>query len=77
MNRIRFDGIPSWLDGIRFDGWWLRHKQPSIAGIPKFTANRRECVSLYGKSIVPLQATVALMRVQFLALLTKELYESV
>lgn len=62
------DAIPRWLDGIRFDGWWLRH-QPQTAGIDRTrsVSARRECINLYGRSIVPLQAAVALMRVQFLA----------
>jgi DNA (cytosine-5)-methyltransferase 1 len=60
------DGISDWLGGIRFDGWWLRHF-PQSPGINRYTPGRRECVSLYGKSIVPLQAAIALMRVQFLA----------
>jgi DNA (cytosine-5)-methyltransferase 1 len=67
------DGIPDWLDGIRFDGWWL--KVPQKSGIARFTKGRRECVSLYGKSIVPLQAAIALMRVQFLASITGSSHE--
>lgn len=61
-----FNEIPAWLDGISFDvdNWG---NPPSGAGIEPRTPGRRECVSLYGKSIVPLQAAVALMRVQFLA----------
>nr|MCU0547244.1 DNA cytosine methyltransferase [Oscillatoriaceae cyanobacterium Prado104] len=59
------DGIPSWLDGIRFDGFWLKH-YPQQPGIARRTRGRRDCVSLYGRSIVPLCAVVALMRIQFL-----------
>jgi len=60
-----FDEIPAWLDGINFDVNW--GNPPIRSGIEPRTPGRRECVSLYGKSIVPLQAAVALMRVQFLA----------
>jgi len=57
--------IPPWLDGINFDVNW--GQPPTHPGLEPRTPGRRECVSLYGKSIVPLQAVVALMRVQFLA----------
>jgi len=60
-----FDELPAWLDGINFDVNW--GNPPIRSGIEPRTPGRRECVSLYGKSIVPLQAAVALMRVQFLA----------
>jgi len=59
------DAVQPWLDGISFDDNW--GKPPTRAGLEPRTPGRRECVSLYGKSIVPLQAAVALMRVQFLA----------
>ena len=65
-----FDEIPPWLDGINFDVNW--GNSPIRSGIEPRTPGRRECVSLYGKSIVPLQASVALMRVQFLANLQYE-----
>lgn len=60
------DGIPEWLDGISFDGYW-KTGAPQEPGIAKYTPGRRECVSLYGKSIVPQQALVPLLRVQYLA----------
>lgn len=60
------DGVPDWLDGISFDGYW-KAGYPKTTGIAKYTAGRRECVSLYGKSIVPQQALVPLLRVQYLA----------
>lgn len=60
-----FDELPAWLDGINFDVNW--GNPPIRSGIERRTPGRRECVNLYGKSIVPLQAAVALMRVQFLA----------
>jgi DNA (cytosine-5)-methyltransferase 1 len=59
------NAVPGWLDGINFDVNW--GKPPTRSGIEPRTPGRRECVSLYGKSIVPVQAAVALMRVQFLA----------
>lgn len=61
------DGIPIWLGGINFDGWWKFNKSPLNSGIGLRTYGRRESVSLYGKSIVPQCATLPLMRIQFLA----------
>lgn len=62
------DGVPEWLDGISFDGYWREGiKPPLAAGIAKYTPGRRECVNLYGRSIVPQQALIPLMRVQYLA----------
>ena len=59
------DGFSGWVDGIGFDVNW--GEPPVRSGIQPRTPGRAECVSLYGKSIVPLQAAVALMRLQFLA----------
>ncbi|MFS8120121.1 MAG: DNA cytosine methyltransferase, partial [Microcoleus sp.] len=59
------DAIFPWLGGINFDVNW--GKPPTHPGLKPRTPGRRECVSLYGRSIVPLQAAVALMRIQFLA----------
>jgi DNA (cytosine-5)-methyltransferase 1 len=64
------DGIPRWLDGINFDGWWRSHPAPIESGIAPRTAGRRECVNLYGKSIVPLQAAITLLRLKYLVELT-------
>ncbi|WP_332997557.1 DNA cytosine methyltransferase [Microcoleus sp. A006_D1] len=58
--------IPPWLGGISFDAHnWAN--PPIRSGLSPRTPGRRECVSFYGRSIVPLQAAVALMRIQFLA----------
>jgi DNA (cytosine-5)-methyltransferase 1 len=62
------DGFSPWLDGIGpVDGWWKFNQPPISAGIEPRTPGRRECVSLYGRSIVPQCAAIALMRIQFLA----------
>ncbi len=61
------DGIPRWMDNISHDNWWKSNQPPVSAGIEPWTPGRRECVSLYGRSIVPQCAAIALMRVQFLA----------
>lgn len=60
------DGIPCWLDGINFNGWWQNNSPPTQSGIKPRTAGRRECINLYGRSIVPLQAAIALMRLKYL-----------
>ena len=57
--------VSNWVDGIGFDVNW--GEPPVRSGVQPRTPGRAECVSLYGKSIVPLQAAVALMRLQFLA----------
>jgi DNA (cytosine-5)-methyltransferase 1 len=61
------DGFPQWMAGISVDNWWKYNQPPVSAGIEPRTPERRECVSLYGRSIVPQCAAIALMRVQFLA----------
>ncbi len=61
------DAVPPWLDGISVSNWWKCNQPPTESGIAPRTPGRRECVSLYGRSIVPIQAANALMRVQFLA----------
>ena len=66
------DGFPQWMDGICVDEWWKFNQPPIESGVAPRTPGRRECVSLYGRSIVPQCAAIALMRVQFLASLTKE-----
>jgi len=78
LNRVRVDdGIPKWLGGISFDCWWKANRPPQKPGIRKeaertkatikATSISRQAITLYGKSIVPLQAAIALMRVHFLA----------
>jgi len=62
--------FPSWLDGISFNGWWNYNKPPSKCGVKPRTKGRRECINLYGGSIVTLQAAIPLMRLKFLATLT-------
>lgn len=61
------DGVSQWLDGICVSNWWKLNQPPLNSGIEPRTPGRRECVSLYGKSIVPQCAAIALMRIQFLA----------
>ncbi|PSB52154.1 hypothetical protein C7B67_08175 [filamentous cyanobacterium Phorm 6] len=61
------DGFSPWMDRISVDAWWRANQPPTESGIAPRTPGRRECVSLYGKSIVPQCAAIALMRVQFLA----------
>jgi len=60
------DGVPAWLDGVGFDGWWGCNPPPFGSGVGRRVGGRRECVSLYGRSIVPLQAVVPLLRLRFL-----------
>jgi len=65
---VRVDArVPAYLGGISVDNWWKFNQPPVSAGIEPRTPGRRECVSLYGRSIVPQCAAIALQRVQFLA----------
>jgi DNA (cytosine-5)-methyltransferase 1 len=61
------NGLSSWLSGVSYSGWWGTNKPPLDCGVPRNTAGRREAINLIGRSIVPLQAAIALMRVKFLA----------
>jgi DNA (cytosine-5)-methyltransferase 1 len=61
------DGISGWLSGVSFSGWWKHNPRPISSGVQPRTPGRREAINLVGRSIVPLQAAIALMRVKFLA----------
>jgi DNA (cytosine-5)-methyltransferase 1 len=61
------DGVPQWLFGLSYSGWWKFNKPPLNCGVPRNTPGRREAINLIGRSIVPLQAAIPLMRVKFLA----------
>lgn len=60
------DGISGWLSGVSFSGWWKHNPRPISSGVQPRTPGRREAINLVGRSIVPLQAAIALMRVKFL-----------
>jgi DNA (cytosine-5)-methyltransferase 1 len=61
------NGIPQWLSGLSYSGWWQVNQPPVNPGIPRYTPGRREAINLIGRSIVPLQAAIPLMRVKYLA----------
>ncbi|MBD2386026.1 DNA cytosine methyltransferase [Cylindrospermum sp. FACHB-282] len=61
------DGVPPWILGVSYLGWWKTNKPPLDCGVPRKTAGRREAINLVSRSIVPCQAAIALMRVKFLA----------
>jgi DNA (cytosine-5)-methyltransferase 1 len=63
------DGVPEYLAGIAYSGWWQENSPPISPGIQtafKRKSQRREMINLIGRSIVPLQAAIALLRVKFL-----------
>ena len=60
------DAVPRWLSGLSYSGWWKFNKPPLNCGVPRNTPGRREAINLIGRSIVPLQAAIPLMRVKFL-----------
>ncbi|MEG4857116.1 DNA cytosine methyltransferase [Microcoleus sp. K1-B6] len=59
--------IPSYLAGVHYDYWWRMNPPPVSPGLKPRTPGRREAVTLAGLSICVPQATVPLMRLQFLA----------
>ncbi|MBD2499861.1 DNA cytosine methyltransferase [Anabaena azotica] len=61
------DGIPGYLAGLSYSGWWKRNPAPVDSGVQPRSPGRREAINLIGRSIVPLQAAITLMRVKFLA----------
>ena len=67
------NGVPNYLFGLSYNGWWKHNLPPTDAGIDKLEINpssRRKMINLIGRSIVPLQAAIALMRLKFLVSLT-------
>ncbi|WP_445299882.1 DNA cytosine methyltransferase [Microcoleus sp. AT3-D2] len=61
------NGVPSYLAGVHYDHWWRMNPPPVSPGLKPRTPGRREAVTLAGLSICVPQATVPLMRLQFLA----------
>ena len=59
--------VPDYLAGVHYENWWRKNPPPINVGLPRRTLGRAEAVSLVGKSICVPQATVPLMRLQFLA----------
>jgi DNA (cytosine-5)-methyltransferase 1 len=65
------NGISPELSGLHFDGWWKMNQPPEI-GVEKGLRNRREAVSLVGRSIALPQSICALLRLKFLFNLGEE-----
>lgn len=61
------NGFSDYLAGVHYENWWRSNPPPVNPGLKRNTHGRAEAVSLVGKSIVPIQAAVPLMRLQFLA----------
>lgn len=61
------DGVSNYLAGVHYENWWRYNRPPTNPGVEPRTPGRAEAVSLVGKSICVPQATVPLMRLQFLA----------
>ncbi|MEG4518879.1 DNA cytosine methyltransferase [Microcoleus sp. AT9b-C5] len=59
--------FPPYLAGVHYENWWRFNPPPTNPGVEPRTPGRAEAVSLVGRSIVPIQAAVPLMRLQFLA----------
>lgn len=61
------NGIPPYLAGLHYEKWWRYNPPPANVGLPRNTRGRAEAITLAGLSICVPQATVPLMRLQFLA----------
>ncbi|MEG4960288.1 MULTISPECIES: DNA cytosine methyltransferase [unclassified Microcoleus] len=61
------NGIPPYLAGLHYDHWWKFTPPPTNPGVEPRTPGRAEAITLAGLSICVPQATVPLMRLQFLA----------
>ncbi len=70
------DGFPPWLGGIRVNGWWRDNLCLAYPGMRRHTPKRRECNDLYGRSVIPDQAAIALRRVLYLHSLSKKWVEN-
>ncbi|MEG4084861.1 DNA cytosine methyltransferase [Microcoleus sp. POL10_C6] len=57
----------SYLAGLHYENWWRFNSPPENIGLPRNTHGRAEAITLAGLSICVPQATVPLMRLQFLA----------
>jgi len=63
------DGFSRYLAGLSFSLWWKRNLAPPSPGVRMKLKGRREAINLTARSIVPLQAAIALMRLKHLAML--------
>jgi len=61
------DGVPDYLAGVHYERWWRFNPPPLNIGVKPRTRGRAEAINLTGSSICVPQATVPLMRLQFLA----------
>jgi DNA (cytosine-5)-methyltransferase 1 len=61
------NGVPSYLAGLHYDHWWRMNPPPANPGVERRTPVRAEAINLAALSICVPQATVPLMRLQFLA----------
>ena len=61
------DGNAPYLAGLHYERWWRYNPPPANIGVPRNTPGRAEAINLTGLSICVPQATVPLMRLQFLA----------
>lgn len=60
-------GLPNYLVGLHYDHWWRFNPPPVNVGVERRTPGRAEAITLTGLSICVPQATVPLMRIQYLA----------
>ena len=60
-------GNAPYLAGLHYEHWWRFNAPPANPGVERRTPGRAEAINLTGLSICVPQATVPLMRLQFLA----------
>lgn len=58
---------PAYLAGLHYENWWRMNPPPGSPGVEPRTPGRAQAITLTGLSICIPQATVPLMRLQFLA----------
>ena len=61
------NGNAPYLAGLHYEKWWRYNPPPTNPGVEPRTPGRAEAITLAGLSICVPQATVPLMRLQFLA----------
>ncbi|MEG5043561.1 DNA cytosine methyltransferase [Microcoleus sp. B4-C1] len=61
------DGNSDYLAGLHYENWWRMNPPPVSPGVEPRTPGRAQAITLTGLSICIPQATVPLMRLQFLA----------
>ncbi|HLO85485.1 MAG TPA: DNA (cytosine-5-)-methyltransferase [Nostocaceae cyanobacterium] len=60
------DGVPDYLAGLHYSGWWKYNPPPDDIGLEPRTPGRRDAINLVGRSVCPIQVAVVMMRLKLL-----------